>query len=351
MSPKRILFLPAVALLLYLAIYSWNQRTDFLDDTVLSTGLEAAGAVLKTVRFAQDGVVDAWKRYLDLVNVREENVRLKTRLSQIETRLILAAEEKAELERLRQLLQIQAPDGWQGLGSRVLAGRMGSNAALVTVTIDRGYLTGATPGTPAMTHDGVTGRVLRAGPTTSTVLLLTDPGSRIAVVTQQSRVQGVLAGTGAAKPLELRFVSHNAVVNPGELLVTSGMDDAFPKGLPVGRIVSAGPSDLSPFQSVQANPLANIAALEEVLLLAKLSASPIPTVFVPEPEQKPDPKVEQKPEVKEVKPEPKPKPRRTRTPQPATPTSTSPSPTTGPTLAPVPAVPQLPARFGQTGGQ
>lgn len=345
MSPKRILYLPAVALLLYLAIYSWNQRTDILDGTALSTGLEAAGAVLKSVRFAQDGVVDAWRRYLDLVNVREENVRLKNRLSQIETRLILAAEEKAELERLRQLLQIQAPEDWQNLGSRVLAGRMGSNAALVTVTLNRGYLTGATPGTPAMTHEGVTGRVLRAGPTTSTMLLLTDPGSRIAVVTQQSRVQGILAGTGAAKPLELRFVSHNAVVNPGELLVTSGMDDAFPKGLPVARVVTAGPSDLSPFQAVQATPLANLAALEEVLLLARLTPSPIPSAFRPAQEE-PKPEQTGRPDQKtDPKPEQKPKPaQRTRTTQPTV--SSTPPPAT-PSATPSSAVPRAPQPAGR----
>lgn len=307
MSPKRILFLPAVALLLYLAIYSWNQRTEILDGTTLSTGLEAAGAVLKSIRFAQDSVTDAWRRYLDLVNVREENVRLKTRLSQIETRLILAAEEKAELERLRQLLQIQAPDGWQGLGSRVLAGRMGSNAALITVTIDRGYLTGATPGTPAMTNDGVTGHVLRAGPSTATLLLLTDPGSRIAVVSQQSRVQGILAGTGDSRPLELRFVSHNSVINPGELLVTSGMDGAFPKGLPVARVVTAGPSDISPFQAVQASPLANLNELEEIFLLAKPKPSPIPPAFVAVPKE-PEPE-QAKPELPKPEPKPEPKPR------------------------------------------
>lgn len=285
MSPKRILYLPAVALLLFLGIYSWNQHTDFLDGTSLSTGLEAAGAVLKTVRFAQDSVSDAWDRYLDLVNVREENVRLKQRLSQIETRLILATEEKAELERLRRLLSLQPPDGWQSLGTRVLSGRMGSNAALITVTINRGYLTGATPGTPAMTVEGVLGRVFRAGPTTATVLLLTDPGSRVSVVSQQSRVQGILAGTGPYKPLDMRFVSHNAEVSPGELLVTSGMDDAFPKGLPVARVTSAKPSDLSPFQSVQAEPLSNLSALEEILLLARSAAAPVAPPLPPEPEK------------------------------------------------------------------
>lgn len=274
MSSKRLLLLPILALLIYLGVYSWNQRTGWLDDLAANTGLEAVGVVLKTLRWGQDTVTDAWDRYLDLVGVREENERLKERLATMETRLILAAEEKAELIRLRTLLTFSPPESWQTLGARVLAGRMGSNAALVTVTIGRGYLTGASPGTPVMTPGGVVGRVYRAGPSTATVLLLTDPGSRVAVISQNGRVQGVLAGNGPFKPLELRFVSHNAVVPGGELLVTSGLDEAFPKGLPVARVLRAAPSELSLFQSVQATPLADLSALEEVLLLAR--ATPVP---------------------------------------------------------------------------
>lgn len=333
MSPKRLLFLPAVALLIYLGVYSWNQRTGVLDSLAQSTGLEGVGAVLKSIRLVEDSFTEAWDRYLDLVNVREENAQLKQRLSQFETRLILAAEEKAELERLRALLSIQTPEGWQQLGSRVLSGRMGSNAALITATIDRGYLTGATPGTPAMTPKGVLGKVFRAGPTTSTVLLLTDPGSRVAVVSQNGRVQGILAGTGPFKPLDLRFVSHNAQVNPGELLITSGLDEAFPKGLPVAIVTHAGPSDLSPFQSVQADPLVNLSALEEILLLAPPPVTPV-LPAIPEPEAPlaapatppqvtpPQPRREQAPRV--TQPRPRDIPRATQAPNVTQPRQTTP---------------------------
>ncbi len=269
MSPKRFLLFPALLLLLYLGVYSWNQRTHILDDFVSSTGLEAAGAILKCVLGVRDTVRDSWNRYLDLVDVREENEELKKQLKEARFRLVLAAEDRAELVRLRDLLTIAPPEGWKNLGARVLAGRLGGNAALVSVIIGRGYLTGAIPGTPVMTADGVAGRVLRAGPTTATVLLLADPGSRVAVISQDNRVQGVLVGAGPLNPLELFFVSQNTSVSPGELLVTSGLDGAFPKGLAVARVISASPSDLSPFQAVRAEPLADLTNLEELLLISR----------------------------------------------------------------------------------
>ena len=66
MSPKHILLVPALALLMYLGMYSWNQRTHILDNFAANTGLEASGVVLKSVRMVQDTVMGAWNRYLDL---------------------------------------------------------------------------------------------------------------------------------------------------------------------------------------------------------------------------------------------------------------------------------------------
>lgn len=275
MSPKHILLVPALALLMYLGMYSWNQRTHILDNFAANTGLEASGVVLKSVRMVQDTVMGAWNRYLDLVDVREENDELKKQVEQLRHKLLMASEERAELVRLRRLLTLTPPEGWQTLGARVLAGRMGANSALASVLIGRGYMTGAIPGTPVMTPQGVAGRVLRAGPSSATVLLLVDPGSRIAVISQESRIQGVLVGGGPDKPLEMRFVSHNDVICAGEILVTSGLDDAFPKGIPVARVLSATPSDLSPFQSIQAAPLAALSDLEELLLISRVEGSSV----------------------------------------------------------------------------
>lgn len=268
MSPRRLLLLPAIALLFFLGMYSWNQHTHMLDTFAVNTGLETSGFVLKSVRFVEDSFMGAWNRYMDLVDVRKENDELKRELELTRHKLLMAAEERAELLRLRRLLTLEAPQGWQLLGARVLAGRMGANSALASVFIGRGYLTGALPGMPVMTPEGIAGRVLRASPSSATVLLLVDPGSRIAVISQESRVQGVLVGAGQNKPLELRFISHNDAVRPGEMLVTSGMDEAFPKGIPVARILSAMPSDLSPFQAVQAVPLATLTDMEELLLVS-----------------------------------------------------------------------------------
>lgn len=284
MSLRRILIFAGVLLILFLGMYSWNQRTRTLDDFAANIGLELSGAVLKPMRYIQDVGTGFWERYFDLVGVREENERLQARVADLESRLLANGEDLAELKRLRALVQLPVDASWRPLGARVLAGRMGPNAVLDSITISRGYTTGGRPGTPLVTHLGLVGRVLRASAHTATALLLTDPGSRIAVFSQNSRALGILAGQGTGRKLEVNFVQRDANVKQGEVLITSGLDGKYPKGIPVARVLSVAPSDYTQFMAIYAEPLVDLQYLEEVLLLEPTGiAQPAPEPEGPPP--------------------------------------------------------------------
>ena len=267
MNSRRPLFIAFILLFLYLGLFTWNQRTGLLDALSVNLGLEATGAVLKPAVWLYDQAHGFYARYIDLVGVREENDALKAQVERMRSELGTLAESQAELRRLRALLSLPDADVWKPIGARVIAGRIGPNAVLESVTISRGYLSGGAPGTPVITNVGVVGRVLRASANTATVLLLTDPGSRIAVLSRETRTPGILAGRSTRLPMEMRFVTRNYTVHPGEILVTSGLDGAYSKNLPVARVISVAPSDFSQFQNILAEPLVDVERLEEVLLL------------------------------------------------------------------------------------
>lgn len=269
---RRFLLLAGVLLILFLGMYSWNQRTRMLDDAAATLGLEMTGAVLSPLRSLQDRGESLWERYFDLVGVREENERLRQRIEELEARLLANGEDLAELKRLRELVQLPVDAGWRPLGARVLAGRMGPNAVLDSITISRGYSTGGRPGTPLVTHLGLVGRVLKASAHSSIALLLTDPSSRIAVFSQESRAPGILTGQGIDRKLEVNFVQRAAKVAPGEILVTSGLDGKYPKGIPAARVLSVAPSDYDQFMAITAEPLVDLHHIEEVLLLEPTGA-------------------------------------------------------------------------------
>ena len=266
MKIRRLLLFFILGLFVYLGLYSWNQRTGALDRLTEYTGLEVAGYVLGPCRWVADGISDAWNNYIYLVNAQEENAALRRRVDQLSDALNIATEEREELLRLRNLLSMGPPDLWQGVGARVIANRLGPQAALVSVTLDHGFLDGAATNTPVATPRGLVGRVLRASPHAATVLLITDLNSRVAVLSQSGRVPGILAGTGD-EMLEVDYVPPNVRIQPGEIFITSGQDGIFPKGSPCARVVEARQSDTSPFQLITAEPLADLDNQEEVLLL------------------------------------------------------------------------------------
>lgn len=272
MTLRRLLLLAGILLILFLGMYSWNQRTRVLDDLAAKLGLEITGAVLTPVRSAQDAAENMWDRYFDLVGVREENEALKQKVDELEARLLANGEDLAELKRLRALVQLPVDQTWHPLGARVLSGRMGPNAVLDSITISRGYSTGGRPGTPLVTHLGLVGRVLKASAHSSIVLLLTDPSSRIAVFSQESRAPGILMGMGTGQKLEVNFVQRDAKVKPGEIIITSGLDGKYPKGIPVARVLRVAPSDYTQFMAIKAEPLVDLQHLEEVLLLESTGA-------------------------------------------------------------------------------
>ena len=211
-----------------------------------------------------------------LIDVAEENERLRADLRRAHNYASLVAEERAELNRLRKLLQLEALHERPAFAARIIAWRFGPQAARNTFTVSKGYLDGALVGTPVVTDAGVVGRVLRTAPHASTVLMITDSGFRLAVISQQSRTPGIIMGSAGASPrLEMAYVAQTARISPGELLITSGLDGVFPKGIPVGIVTAVMPGNEILFQQVHAQPMVDLDRLEEVLLLQAGDGPPL----------------------------------------------------------------------------
>ncbi|MFW5489251.1 MAG: rod shape-determining protein MreC [Desulfovibrio sp.] len=271
---KRCIFLLLALLLLYLSLYTWNLRTGYLDALATNTGMEVAGLVLKPGKWVGRQITDFWDRYVYFVGLRQQNDELSSRLARLHLENAELREQARKAGLLERLLEFSPPSGWERQGTRVVVHRMGPLGALETLLVDKGLTSGIKADTPAITPDGVVGRVLKTGATCSTILLLTDPNSRIAVRGQKNRTTGVLVGQGdmldADDLLSELYVPLNAPLEEGEILVTSGLDGIFPPGLPVARIQRIERSDISLFQTVLATPIAQVREVEDLLLLTRI---------------------------------------------------------------------------------
>ena len=139
----------------------------------------------------------------------------------------------ADNRRLRQLLGLQHQAG------QVSAPVISRDAGgwWQQLVIGAGAQQGIRPGLPVTAPGGLLGRVASVTPTTATVALLTDPGSRVGVWVGRAQRHGLLTGIGTSRPV-LRFLQKDPGVRPGDVVVTSPASTLVPPNLTVGVIQS-----------------------------------------------------------------------------------------------------------------
>ncbi len=274
---KTIFIAFLLPLFLYLGLYTWNWRTGVLDDLAATFGMESAGWVLAPGDWVKRKAVLLWDRYLYLVETEKENALLRAELEALKLDLITLREQAAEQQLLASLLELSPLDGWDAFGARIIAHQIGPNAVLQTLFINKGRSHGVSKDQPVITPEGVVGRILKASPHFASVLLVSDPNSYIPVLGQKSRTQGITRGQGRGEPLQVNHVPKNELLFKEELLITSGLADIYPKGLPVARITHIDISELSLFKEVLSRSLVEPFQLEEVLVLQRNEHSePLP---------------------------------------------------------------------------
>nr|WP_281246533.1 rod shape-determining protein MreC [Desulfovibrio litoralis] len=269
-----------VVLIVYLGLFTWNQRTHHFDYISEQSGLSFVGSLFTPILWIKDEASSFYSQYIDLKDAKEDNLKLIKKIQQLEAELSHNVEERAELKRLQNLFAFKDQEAWVRVGTRILAVRFGPFSAQETVMIDKGSADGAVPNTPLITAEGVYGKVLRSAAHTSTVLLLSDPGFRVSVISQETRTPAILSGAGINKPLELHYVAQNAQLKEGELLITSGVAGGFPKGIPVAKVISVQPAGSTLFLSVLADAVVKTNKVEEALLIFPPSRN-IPLGFLP----------------------------------------------------------------------
>jgi rod shape-determining protein MreC len=216
------------------------------------------------------GVIEAWRGYVDLRRVREDNRRLAERVDVLELLLQEKQDRVREADRLRELLGMRQAAGLSTVAAEVVA-RQGL-PWFRSVTVNRGLQAGVALNAAALSSTGVVGRVVAAGPNVARVQLLLDRDCSVGVVVERSRVTGVVQGQVAfaesgTTDLTMKYVPALADVVEGDAVVTSGLDGIYPKGLLVGHVRSAGPPGQGLFRDVLVTPIVAFDRVEEVLLV------------------------------------------------------------------------------------
>jgi rod shape-determining protein MreC len=205
-----------------------------------------------------------WSRYFVLVGVEAENKSLRERLRALQAEHHRDREIESENQRLQRLLDFHGNMPSDVVTARVIG--KDASGTLQSLTLDRGERDGIRAGMAVVCADGVVGRIAQSSPHASRVLLISDHNSGVDALVQRTRARGIVEGalTGSCS---MKYIKRGDQVDLDDLVVTSGLDGIFPKGVLVGRVSGVTRKDVGLFQVADVLPAVDFAKLEEVLVL------------------------------------------------------------------------------------
>ena len=194
----------------------------------------------------------------DNESLRQENLLLHSRLEKLHSleadnrrlkRLLGQSEQIAEHVLLAELVEVSLEPYTQ------------------KISLNKGSSDDVYVGQPVINGDGVIGQVVHTSQFQSTVTLLTDPGSAIPVMVMRNGLRGVLFGTGVRNKLAMPYLTADADIRVGDLLISSGMGGRFPTGYPVATITGVRQDPSDEFLTINTLPVTQLDHGREVLLI------------------------------------------------------------------------------------
>lgn len=274
-QPSRIVIISLVTLGILALAFSGVFNT--LSSLVNSPMISAQSWFSQQYRAARDFVTaprDVTVLRQDIAALEAENARLQAEIVDLQQQLI-------EFEILSALLEFaRSHPEHQYLGASVI-GRDPS-PFLNYILINRGSDDGLRRGMPVVTHNGLAGRIIQVTPSGARVQLITDPTTKINVKIQPSGADAILSGS-ITGDISLQQIPQDTEVNPGNLILTSGLGGNFPANIIIGQVTSVRSQENALFQSASVQPVTDYENLDIVLVITNFN--PIDTgPLIPTPE-------------------------------------------------------------------
>lgn len=230
--------------------------------------VEAFEPFERSVHWTVNKTTGTWRNFAGLWGAQKQNQALRAELAAARAHALELSEKAAEADRLRALLDFKNQLSFQTVAAEVIASSPGERSK--AVYIGKGLDFGLGTDLAVITPMGIVGKIIAVFPHSAQVLLITDASSGVGCVLEKSRVEGVLKGTGQ-NLTHLLYVMNDRDVSVGELVLTSGLDQIYPQGLPVGTVTRATPGNI--YKDIVVTPAAQLDRLETVLVVTKTVSS------------------------------------------------------------------------------
>lgn len=274
-----------IGIVLALPLISINMQQKPQESPWLTRPFTILGSAISEMFFSfSDGVKGTTAMYVDLINIKKESENLKTKNGELQAQLSKMDELLIENDRLRNLLTFKN----QSKMSLIAAQVVGRDLVLDhnTITLNKGTNDGIKAGQAVITTEGALGYIFKPGPFTSHVMLITDRYAVVDGIVQRTRSHGIVEGKSQSS-CSLKYVEKTEDVKEGDLVVTGGLDNIFPKGFPVAIVESVERGTFSVSLKVELRPVVDPYKVEEVFIITNAANEDLSAKFEPAPATEP----------------------------------------------------------------
>lgn len=201
----------------------------------------------------------------DVALLRQRNTELESQVSQLQTQVIQLQQQLREAQILYALLDFARSSPENEYVAAAVIGR-DPNPFIQYIIIDKGSDDGIRHGMPVVTQQGLVGRVDAVTAGAARVQLIVDVNSAVNVRIQSTQTNALLSGS-LTGDINLQMIPQDVVVQPGELVLTSGLGGEYPADVLIGQIVTVRKSDTELFQTASVQPAVDFTSLRAVLVV------------------------------------------------------------------------------------
>ena len=257
--PKKnvLLFLLVLGISFILMTYQ-SKKGQLFTSTFINNTLNTAHSFTRSLT---ESLTSPFKK----IALRDkDNKLLRKRIDELLLERARYQEAVFENKRLNELLKLRETQQQYISAARVLS--RGVDQWSHTLVLDKGEKDGVSKDMSAITPKGFAGKIFNVTGSYSKLLLLTDINFSAAVRLQESRREGVISGTGSRKTI-LKYIPFEDEIKAADIVITSGLDQLFQPGIPVGFISRIDKQGAGHFQYIEVTPYVDDSKMEEVLII------------------------------------------------------------------------------------
>jgi rod shape-determining protein MreC len=263
---RRPTLLFVIVLVLLLLVMSRSSQTRYIGETRTMferTVMTLFSPIPKAVNWSGQSASDMYHGYLDMRRSVNENLELRRKVADLTAQNLKLQQSQTDVTRMRSLLGYSEQMTMPTTMAQVIM--LDTSSRFKSVILNRGSKDGIEVNDSVVTANGLVGRVVLTTSDLAKVQLITDNNSSVGGIIDRTRRQGVMRGDGSGAG-QLFDVPSLSDVQPGDVVLTGGIDGIYPKGVPVG-VVTKVEEGKDLFKQIWVRPAVDFGSIEEVLVL------------------------------------------------------------------------------------